>query len=142
MRRVLPAIAVLAVALAVGCSRQPQWHVGEWETIDDQPIISIKTTFHFLKEGKVQKVNHITVRIPGEPPGHLSPSVSEGKYKFDYSKQPILFDVPWNAGPTQLGIVRFIGEGSQQMQVCLSSEERPSSFFDRRCYLMTKKVKK
>jgi hypothetical protein len=142
MRKVLPVIAVLAVALAIGCSRQPLTHLGAWERTDDDPTNLTKDTIHFLEGDKFQVVNLARVRIPGGPSKDLSPIVSEGRYKFDYSKKPIQLDWTWDSGETKKGIVRFIGAESQQMQVCLSSKERPSSFSDNTCYFLTKRDKR
>lgn len=141
MRRVLPVLllAVLAVALYVGCSRQPLAHLGAWERTDDDPTFLMKDTVHFLEGDKFQVVNLIRVRIPEGPSKDLSPIVSDGRYKFDYSNKPTQLDMTWDSGTTKKGIVRFIGADSQQMQLCLSEKERPSSFSDNTCGLWTKK---
>jgi hypothetical protein len=137
MRRVLPVVLplVLAVALAAGCSRQP--HVGEWETeIHAGPRAVIwGGKYVFLENGQIE-----FVRTNIDKPKSIDP----GDYKIDYSTDPIQIDIRWGNGKTEVGILRFIGEEKNLMEIELStpgSNERPTGF-GRDTMLLTKKVKK
>lgn len=137
MRRILLAIASLAVALTLGCSRQPPPHVGEWQakSFRDTKAFVADGIFYFLEDGNVQ----ITY-------GGFPPLVSEGKYKFDYSKDPVQLDIDWTGDNTLLriyGIVRFVGDKKEQMQILFSTKSRPSNFQEEAAsFWLTKKVKK
>jgi len=140
MRRVLHVLllAVLADVVAVGGSRQPQPHVGEWEA---QSYSKSKQPmgiggFSFSEDG--------TLRVIQVSSSHQI--VWLGKYRFDYSKNPITLDIEWNKGQTVVspihGIVQFAGEGKDRMQYLYSKKERPSSFQAEQTFLyLTKKVK-
>ena len=137
MRRILLAIGVLAVALTVGCSRQAPPHVGEWETeIFAGPRSVIwGGNYVFLENGSIQ-----FVRINIDKPK----SVVTGKYKVDYSKDPIQIDIEWEDGTLKHGIIRFIGETKGFMEMELTTPEnngRPDHFGGA-AMLLTKKVKK
>jgi hypothetical protein len=135
----------LAIALAVGCSRQPQPHIGEWEAkfyFKGNKSTAPTGTFYFAENKKVQAYwEH-----PNTP--HNPPDIWEGEYEIDYSKNPSQLDIKWR---TRLmsdfhGIFRFIGEGKDVMQYVYSfakSDLRPTNFDNPdRIYLLTKKVKK
>jgi hypothetical protein len=151
MRRLLPVLlfAVLAVALALGCSRQPQPHVGEWDgkmKVDWKSlgvivrVIELESVFYFSKDGKVQKI--------GTDFFTEKEKVQEGEYKIDYSKNPVQLEINWlieGKNYKSPGIVRFIGEDKDRMQYCFSfPDEPPVSSFDNalRCWWLTKRVKK
>jgi len=134
MRRIL--LVVLPVFLALGCSRQPQPHVGEWETeiYGKQEYVMRGKNYNFLENGDVQWVS-IFMNQPQ--------SVVIGKYKVDYSKDPIQIDIKWESGKSEYGIIRFIGEDKGLMEMKTSPEinERPTKFAED-SMLLTKKVKK
>lgn len=137
--KIFVVLAVLAVALVAGCSRQPQHHLGEWGAqlynVDEPPVRG--GYFHFSKDGKV-KANWKT------PAG---PVAWEGEYGIDYSKDPIQLDIRWEKTPPGNihGSIRFIGEGKNKMQYLFesASEPRPADFnYPKRFYLLKKKVLK
>ena len=124
MRRIVSVLllAVIAAVIALGCSRQPPPHVGEWQakSFRDTKTFIADGIIHFLEDGNVQ----ITY-------GGFPPLVSEGKYKFDYSKDPVQLDIDWTGDNTLLrihGIVRFVGDKKEQMQILFSTKSRPSKF--------------
>lgn len=139
MRIVLPGLllAALAPMIAVGCSRQPTYHVGEWR--GESFIISggdelHNATWHIYEDGTIQVVSN-----PPDPP-----AVQKGRYKFDYSKKPIQLDINWNDNVTLRGIVQFEGGSQQWMHIVysLSSLERPSNFEEKgSCWLLWKAKK-
>jgi hypothetical protein len=140
MRKFLPAVllAVLPAALAVGCSRQPQPHIGEWEAQSYSATRQIEGngSFYFSEDGIVQ------IESSTSPP-----IVWNGKYRFDYSKNPITLDIEWKKGQTAVipvhGIAQFVGKEKEKMQFVYSTKERPSSFqADEPSIWLTKKVKK
>jgi uncharacterized protein (TIGR03067 family) len=141
MRSVLsfPLLAVLAVSLTLGCSRQPQPHVGEWDaqTYSATRQIEGNGRFYFSEDGTVQ-----TIEEDSSPPIEY-----EGKYRFDYSTNPITLDIEWNKGQVVVfplhAIVQFFGEGKDKMRIVYSTKERPSSFqADEPSIWLTRKVKK
>jgi len=138
MRRVLTAIAVLAVVLSIGCSRQPHPHLGEWEanSYSDTKAFLGDGIFYFLEDGNVQ----ITLG------GFVPPLVIEGKYKFDYSKDPVQLDIDPTTDNSLLpirGIVRFVGDKKEEMRILYSTITRPSNFQEKAAsFWLTKKVKK
>jgi len=152
MRRTLCLCTILAAALAVGCSRQPQSHVGEWDgkmtvTFNRNasrlpPLnIEVNAVFYFSKDGKVQKT--------GEDFITEKEKVDEGEYEIDYSKNPVQLKINWlieGKNYNSPGIVRFIGEDKDRMQYCWNFPEDPTPppSFDNapRCWWLTKKVKK
>lgn len=125
MRRILPVLllAVLTLMIAVGCSRKPTHHVGEWEgesfTISGEDELH-NATWRIYEDGTLQVVSK-----PPDPP-----TVHKGRYKIDYSKNPIQFDINWNDNLTLRGIVQFGGEIQQWMHIVYasSSPERPTNF--------------
>ena len=138
MRRSIWVVAVLAAVLIVGCSRQPPPHVGEWSTdfflAGDVPIST--GTWNFFENGTIQA-------IYVKPPA--APYVLEGRFTFDYSKNPIQLDINWNDNVTLRGIARFAGEGKNRMHIVYSSysRERPTNFEAKEPFWwLTKKVKK
>lgn len=144
MRRVLPVLmlAVLAVALLVGCSRQRQYHVGEWEIgipapYKGSPSSHFYITWRFLLDGTCQ-------RRGGFDPRNLN-EVSDGTYRIDYSKNPIHIDISLKPDNRPIrGIIKFVGEDKGQMQMRLASlgQDRPADFGGLGIYLFTKKVMK
>jgi len=139
MRRPLRVLAVLAAVISVGCSRQPQHHVGEWhaQSYSETKRFQGNGSFYFSEDGTVQ------IATESSSP----PLVWDGKYRFDYSRDPITLDVEWNKGQSAVlplhGIVQFIGEGKDKMRFVYSTKERPSSFqADEAFFWLTKKVKK
>jgi hypothetical protein len=124
MRRVLPVLllTVLAPMIAVGCSRQSTHHVGKWRGEssivggDEQHF----ATWNIYEDGTIQVVT--------ESPG--PPTVQEGRYKFDYCKNPIQLDINWNDNVTLRGIVQFLGESKNLMHIHYSSSNpgRPTNF--------------
>ena len=138
MRRSLWVIVLLAAALVFGCSRQPPPHVGEWSAdfflTGDVPLST--GTWHFFENGTIQA-------IYAKPPA--APYVLEGRYTFDYSKNPVQLEINWNDNVTVRGIVRFVGEGKNRMHIVYSSysPERPTNFEAKESFWwLTKKVKK
>jgi hypothetical protein len=140
MRRVLPAVlpAILAVALTVGCSRHSPPHIGEWSAdfflAGDVPVS--KGTWRFLDNGTIQAIYE-------KPPA--APYVLEGRFTFDYSKNPIQLDINWNDNVTLRGIARFVGESKNRMHIVYSSSSpgRPAHFEGKEPFWwLTKKVKK
>ena len=140
MRRVLPVIllAVLALPFTVGCSRQPQPHVGEWDAqwflVGDIPLAS--GTWYFSPDGTLQSIYE-------KPPA--APVVSNGKYKFDYSKNPIQLDITWTDNLSIQGIAQFVGENKNRMQIIYSNytPTRPTTFDAKEPFFwLTKKLKK
>jgi hypothetical protein len=144
MRRVLPVVAVLIIAYVVGCSRQPQHHVGEWQaqSFSEEKQFQGNGSFFFSEDGTVQ-----TWTVPRLEEVSSPPIVYDGKYRFDYSKNPITLDIEWNKGQTVVfpihGIVQFVGEGKDKMRIVYSTKERPSSLqADEPSIWLTRKVKK
>ena len=144
MRRTLSVLAVLAVALTIGCSRQPQPHLGEWEvksfrdTNRDTITFVGDASFYFSEDGTVQIILEESSSFP---------DVRDGKYRFDYSKNPITLDIEWSKGKEDLshlyGIAQFVGEKKDKMQIVFSTKVRQSSFqADEASFWLTKKVKK
>lgn len=89
----------------------------------------------FLENGQIQ-----FVRTNIDKPK----SVDTGDYKIDYSKDPVQIDIAWRNGKSEVGIIRFIGEEKNLMEIELAapgSNERPIGF-GRDTMLLTKKVKK
>lgn len=137
MRRVLLVIAILIVSLAIGCSRQPQRHVGEWweEKFEYQGHVMYSKSYYFSDGDRIQ---FIVMAIDNKP------IVREGRYKIDYSKDPMQIDVDWGANK-QYGIIRFVGDGNNKMQILFDQYDgkRPVNFnIDRDPIWLTKKVKK
>jgi hypothetical protein len=137
MRRVLPFLfpIAFAVALIAGCSKQP--HIGEWETEIHAGSKSVVWggNYVFLEDGIIQ-----FVRTNIDKPK----SVDTGGYQIDYSKDPIQIDIKWGNGKSEVGIIRFIGNEKNLMEIELAppgSGERPTGF-GRDTMLLTKKVKK
>lgn len=136
MRTTILAIAVLSIALAVGCSRQPP-HVGEWEAeIHGGPSSVVWSgEYVFRADGAIQYVR----RSAGKPD-----QVDTGRYKIDDLQDPIRIDIEWQNGKSEVGILRFVGNEKRLMEMELAtvgSRERPASFgVD--TMLLTKKVKK
>ena len=123
MHRVLPVLllTVLALMIAVGCSRQPTHHIGDWR--GESFIVGDElqhATWHIYEDGTLQ-----VVIKPFDPP-----NVQEGRYKFDYSKNPIQLDINWNDNGALRGIVRFVGASKNWMQIVYSSSSpgRPTNF--------------
>ena len=142
MRRVHPVLllTVLATMIAVGCSRQPPPHVGEWDAqaYSEEKRFLGNASFHFFKDGDVQ----IGIEESSSPP-----DVREGEYRFDYSKNPITLDIGWKNGqstvPYLYGIVQFVGERKDKMRIVYSTKVRPSSFQASEAFFwLTKKVNK
>ena len=138
MRKVFSVVllAILAVALIEGCSRQPPPHVGEWDgALYLKGVLLDRSTFYFSEDGTAQM---ISIEMP--------PRLSEGKYKFDYAKNPIQLDINWTDNIVMLGIVRFIGEGKDRMQVIFTGGDDPKRPIDSEVnqptWWLTKKVKK
>jgi hypothetical protein len=136
LRRVLLTIAVLAVALTVGCSREPP-HVGEWEAeIHGGPRnVVLSGEYVFLANGDIRFVR----RSVGKPD-----SVDIGRYKIDGSQEPNRIDIQWENGKSEIGILRFVGNEKRLMEMELAtqgSKERPVGFGGD-TMLLTKKVKK
>jgi len=137
MHRVLPVLllTVLALMIAVGCSRQPTHHIGDWR--GESFIVGDElqhATWHIYEDGTLQVVSN-----PPDPP-----TVQEGRYKFDYSKKPIQLDINWNDNVMLRGIVQFGGESENWMHIVYSSSspERPTNFEAKgSCWLLIK-VKK
>src|SRR5512135_2182539 len=99
--------------IADGCSRQPAHHVGDWKgesfyIVGGDEIHN--ATWHINEDGTLQVVT--------EPNGPSN--VREGRYKFDYSKNPIQLDINWNDNVALRGIVQFGGEGPQWMHIVYS----------------------
>jgi hypothetical protein len=137
MRRVLPVLLpiVLAVALAAGCSRKP--HVGEWEMEIHAGAKSViwGGNYVFLDDGRIQFVR---TNI-GKPK-----TVDTGGYQIDYSKDPIQIDIQWGNGKSEVGIIRFVGGENNLLEIELAppgSGERPTGF-GKDTMLLTRKAKK
>lgn len=113
--RLLLAVSLLAasVALAAGCSRQPKPHIGEWE---DGTSVAMR----FSEDGTYV---HLTM-------GPGAPVTQWGKYKIDYSKDPIRLDVLFNDNTARFAIVRFLGEDKKIMELAYTREgkDRPAGF--------------
>lgn len=113
--RLLLALSLLAVsvALAAGCSRQPKLHIGEWE---DGTSVAMRLS----EDGTFV---HLTM-------GPGGPVTKWGKYKIDYSKDPIRLDVFFNDNTARLAIVRFPGEEKKSMELAYAREgmDRPAGF--------------
>lgn len=62
--------------------------------------------------------------------GPGSPVTRWGKYKIDYSKDPIRLDVFFNDNTTRSAIVRFLGEDKKSMELAFAREgmDRPAGF--------------
>jgi hypothetical protein len=147
MRRVLPVVLLAVLPLAVGCSQQPQPHIGEWDGKmkvnwtgrgDIRREVEIMSFFYFSKDGKVQKIE--SDFLTGKE------RVEEGEYRIDYSKKPVQLEINWLAEGKHYkypGIVRFIGENKDRIQYCWNFPENPlppASFGDaKRCWWLTKK---
>src|SRR5512140_17049 len=105
--RLLLALSLLAVsvALAASCSRQPEPHIGEWED-------GTSTAMRFSEDGTFV---HLTMG--------LGPPVTKwGKYKIDYTKDPIRLDVSFNDNTQRFAILRFLGEDKKSMELAYSRE--------------------
>ena len=142
MRRVLPVVllAVLAVALTLGCSRQPKYHVGEWESRFLVPSGHPGSMYYFiwvfLDDGICQRIAGYDSLAPEE--------LKEGTYKIDYSKTPIQISIYFKGDNAfNYGIVRFIGEDKSKLQFRfdLSGKNRPTNFDNVDIHLYTKKMK-
>lgn len=146
MRRVLPVLflLVLSLTLAINCSRQPQPHLGEWDvksfkdTNRDTKTFDGDASFYFSEDGTAQIILEESSQFP---------DVRGGKYRFDYSKNPITLDIEWNKVQEDVshlyGIAQFVGERKDKMQIVFSTKARPSSFqADEPSFWLTKKVKK
>jgi hypothetical protein len=135
MRRVFP-VLILAILTAVGCSRQSPPHIGEWDAeLYKGAVLLDRSTFYFSEDGIAQM-------IFTKP----TPKVIEGRYKFDYSKNPIQLDINWSDNLVMLGIVRFIGEDKNRLQIIYTwgdDPKRPANFeVNQPIWWLTKKVKK
>jgi len=120
--------AILGVALAAGCSRQPPPHVGEWEA-------GSSVAMRFSEDGTV-------VHLTKDPGGYI---IKRGHYKLDYSKDPIQLDVFFNDNTARFAIVRFLGENKSEMEVAYprEGEKRPAGFEkspDVNSFIMTRKT--
>ena len=106
-------LLVVSVALAAGCSRQPKPHIGEWE---DGTSVAMR----FSGDGTFV---HLTM----DPGG---PVTKWGRYKIDYSKDPIRLDVFFNDNTARFAIVRFLGEEKKNMELSFAREgmDRPAGF--------------
>ena len=146
MRRLFP-VLLLAFLTAVGCSRQPPPHVGEWDAeyfsnhkkLYRLPV-PYKTSIVFYFSGK-NDVQYLTINHR-----QGTKALWEGKYTFDYSKNPIQLNIAWTSGSkvSHHGIIRYFGSDKKQMQYCfsLNDEPRPTNFDNTSlCYWLTKKVK-
>ena len=160
MRRTLCFLAILAVALSIACSRQPQYHIGEWDAkvyFKGNMLGNKKVTIIFGEDNKncVAMWEYLKSPNPGTifevPPGLYD--IWDGEYKIDYTKDPCQLDIKWIKNwkeiriPTFHGIFRFVGEGKDVMQYvyCRIDEgPRPTNFDNTTygMYILTKKVKK
>jgi hypothetical protein len=138
MRRVLPVVllAVLVFALSVRCSRQPPPHVGEWDAeLYKESVLLDRSTFYFSENGTAQM-------IFDKP----TPKAMEGRYRFNYAENPIQLDINCSDNLVTLGIVRFIGEGKNRMQIIYTwgdDPKRPTTFeVNQPSWWLKKKVKK
>jgi hypothetical protein len=106
-------LLAVSVALAAGCSRQPKLHIGEWE---DGASVAMRLS----EDGTFV---HLTMNPGG-------PVTQWGKYKIDYSKDPIQLDVFFNDNTTRFAIVRFLGEDKKSMELAYTREgkDRPAGF--------------
>ena len=118
-------LLAVSVALAAGCSRQPEFHIGEWE---DGTSVAMR----FSEDGTFV---HLTM-------GPGGPVTKWGKYKIDYSKEPIRLDVFFNDNSARSAIVRFLGEDKKTMELAYKEGmDRPAGFGkgpDVRSFTMTR----
>ena len=138
LRILLWFLASLAVAIAIGCSRQPPLLVGEWESVGGWLGGGWHARIYFYEDGTFQKtVGHDI---------HNPVWVENGYYKVDYSKNPIEIDLSVDhSGVVSYGILRFFGNDRNKMQLLFTTTEeaRPNDFpADQRHNIWTKNVKK
>ena len=114
LRLLLPlSLLAVSIALAAGCSRQPKPHIGEWE---DGTSVAMRLS----EDGTFV---HLTM-------GPGGPVTRWGKYKIDYSKDPIQLDVVFTDNTARPAIVRFLGEEKKSMELAYPREgmDRPAGF--------------